>query len=65
MYPMRVRIFAVSFMMSNPATWPEPLVGESRPHSMRMAVVLPAPFAPRNPKISPCRTATLMWSTAV
>ena len=32
---------------------------------MRMAVVFPAPFAPRNPKISPFDTLKEMWSTAV
>ena len=30
-----------------------------------MAVVFPAPFAPRKPKISPSKTLKLMWSTAV
>ena len=52
-------------IMSNPATVPEPDVGRLRPHSIRMAVVLPAPLAPRNPKISPRRTSKLMLSTAV
>ncbi len=28
----------------------------SKPHIMRMVVVLPLPFGPRNPKISPRRT---------
>ena len=51
--------------MSNPATVPPPSVGRLRPHSIRIAVVLPAPFAPRNPKISPRPTSKLMWSTAV
>ena len=36
-----------------------------RPQSIRIAVVLPAPLAPRNPKISPGATLKLMPSTAV
>ena len=36
-----------------------------RPHSIRIAVVLPAPFAPRKPKISPCATSKETWSTAL
>ena len=32
--------------------------------SIRIAVVLPAPFAPRNPKISPLCTSKLILSTA-
>ena len=36
-----------------PPTSAVPLVGFSRPHSMRIVVDLPAPFAPRKPKISP------------
>src|SRR2546428_7504296 len=33
-----------------------PLVGQSRPSSSRMVVVLPAPLGPRKPKVSPART---------
>ncbi len=32
---------------------PMPAVGLVNPHSMRIVVVLPAPLAPRKPKISP------------
>src|SRR2546423_4121265 len=35
------------------AIWALPLVGWTRPQSIRMVVVLPAPFAPRKPKIVP------------
>ena len=35
-----------------------PDVGRTSPQSIRIVVVLPAPFAPRNPKISP----RLIWS---
>ena len=34
------------------------------PASMRMVVVLPAPFGPRNPTISPSPTAKVMPATA-
>ena len=51
--------------ISKPATFPTPEVGVKRPHSIRMAVVLPAPFAPKKPKSSPSPTVKLMWSTAV
>src|SRR6478672_6970670 len=36
-----------------PAISARPLVGWTRPHSIRIVVVLPAPFAPRKPKIVP------------
>ena len=42
----------------------EPLVGLSRPQSMRIVVDFPAPLLPRNPKISPWRTSNVTWSTA-
>ena len=38
---------------------PEPPSGLSRPHSMRMVVVLPLPLAPRKPQISPSATCRL------
>jgi len=41
-----------------------PLVGSITPHSMRMVVVLPEPFGPRKPKISPFLTVRSMPSTA-
>ena len=48
-----------------PSTWQLPSVGESIPFSNFTVVVLPAPLAPRNPKISPGATLKLMPSTAV
>ena len=42
--------------------WPE--VGTTRVVSMPAVVVLPAPFGPRSPKISPAWTSRLRWSTA-
>src|ERR1700752_2883263 len=47
-----------------PAIRARPSVGESRPAAIRMVVVLPAPFGPIKPKISPCSTARLRSSTA-
>ena len=41
-----------------------PAVGLSRPSSMRIVVVLPAPFGPRKPKIAPRSTVKLTRSTA-
>src|SRR5580698_2334413 len=42
-----------------------PLVGDSSVVSMRMVVVLPAPFGPRKAKISPDATSKEMSSTAL
>src|SRR5207249_2949929 len=53
-----------SRLTSTPPTTAVPLVGSRRPQSMRMVVDLPAPFAPRNPKISPWVTSNVRWSTA-
>ena len=40
--------------------------GCDKPHNMRMAVVFPAPLAPRETKKSlPCLTLNEIWSTAV
>ena len=50
---------------SKPATQALPSVGWLKPVSIRIAVVLPAPLAPRKPKISPWRTLKEIWSTAV
>src|SRR6186997_1677506 len=50
---------------STPSTRPVPEVGFSRPQSMRIVVDLPAPLAPRKPKISPASTVRLTPSTAV
>ena len=47
------------------ATRALPVVGSVSPRSIRMVVVLPAPFGPSSPKISPGRTSRSSWSTAV
>src|SRR5580692_11574177 len=50
--------------MSNPATVAVPLVGVRKQVSMRIVVVFPAPFGPRNPTIWPFWTSNEIWSTA-
>src|SRR5690349_15251667 len=47
-----------------PPTSAVPDVGFNKPHSMRIVVDLPAPLAPRKPKISPCLTENDRLSTA-
>ncbi len=42
---------------SKPRQVPSPSSGVSKPHSMRIVVVLPLPFGPRNPKICPALDA--------
>src|SRR5204863_4618303 len=48
--------------------WPSivasPSVGRSRPVSILIVVLLPAPFGPRKPKKRPRATRKEMWSTA-
>ncbi len=51
-------------MISCPATIAVPLLGGTSVVSMRMRVLLPAPFGPRRPKISPFCTVKLTLSTA-
>ena len=51
--------------MSKPATVAVPDVGGRKHVSMRMVVVLPAPFGPRKPTMLPLRTSKEIWSTAV
>src|SRR5690242_8412596 len=49
-------------------SWPRiealPLVGRRRSSKIRIVVVLPAPFSPRNPRISPGATSRLRSFTA-
>src|ERR1019366_10561960 len=61
---MRPRAARAWRTMSIPATRISPLVGGSVPHSMRIAVVLPAPLAPSSPNPSPWRTARSFSLTA-
>ena len=48
-----------------PSITASPEVGRRRPVSMRMVVLLPAPFGPRNPKKRPRATEKRSPSTAV
>ena len=47
-----------------PSTRTDPAVGRSRPSSIEMVVVLPAPLPPRSPTVSPRITEKLTASTA-
>src|SRR5437867_1283113 len=53
------------FATSTLRTRAEPDVGFISPHSIRMAVDLPAPLLPRRPKTSPSSTASVRRSTAL
>src|SRR5262245_61726578 len=61
---MRVGIRSRSVCTSKPATVASPEVGGSRPVSILIVVVLPAPFGPRKPNTSPGWTSSVTWSTA-
>ena len=52
-YPIRARSSAPPARTSSPSTSARPRSGRSRSRSSRIVVVLPAPFGPRKPKISP------------
>jgi hypothetical protein len=54
-----------SLVMSCPFIVAVPLVGRSKVESMFSVVVLPAPFGPKKPKISPFFTVKLMPLTAL
>src|SRR5579884_615455 len=61
---MRRLIASPSVATSKPSTRPDPSVGVMIPQSIRIVVVLPEPFAPRNANTSPGRTSSVRWSTA-
>src|SRR5260370_11289470 len=61
---MRSRILSGWVARSQPATRAEPPLGGMSVASMRSVVVLPAPFGPRKPKISPRRTLRSTPTTA-
>src|ERR1051325_809081 len=63
--PNRLRTSVGCVVGSRPSSSSEPLVGRSRVVSILMVVVLPAPFGPRNAKISPARTSNDASLTAV
>src|SRR5688572_21314405 len=61
---MRVRTAWVSRLGSSPSTEMVPRSALRNPSTHSMVVVLPAPFGPINPKISPRSTSKLTSSTA-
>src|SRR5260370_42001732 len=62
--PIEFRTPSASLRTSCPATRARPSLGGVRVVSMRISVVLPAPFGPSSPKISPSSTLKRTWSTA-
>ena len=63
--PMDLRTSDGFFVTSKPLTIAVPEVTFRIVHNMDMVVLLPAPFGPSSPKISPLSTLKLMPSTAV
>ena len=62
--PMLRRTASGSFRMSWPFRDAVPWLGVMTVASIRSVVVLPAPFGPSRPKISPARTSNETRSTA-
>ena len=62
--PIALRTPSWSLVTSIPMTVAVPEVGSSMVESIESVVVLPAPFGPRRPKISPCSISKLIRSTA-
>src|SRR4051812_24767528 len=56
MYPIRARASALP--TGSPKIATEPALGATRPTTHRISVVLPAPFGPRRPRISPSATSS-------
>src|SRR4051794_30436468 len=65
MYPMRDLIASPWVATSKPSTRPDPAVGVMIPQSIRIVVVLPEPFAPRNANTSPGFTSSVSRLTAM
>ena len=65
----RAERIRVTLIEQSVPSWPSsetvPEVIVFKPSIISSVVVLPAPFGPKMPKISPWRTAKEMWSTAV
>ena len=62
---MLSRTAAGCLLTSYPATDALPFVMDARVSSILIVVVLPAPFGPKKPKISPSSTSKEMSSTAL
>jgi hypothetical protein len=52
------------FITLKPKMFISPFVGIKKQYSIRITVVLPAPFGPKNPKHSPLKIVKLIASTA-
>src|SRR5919202_3399698 len=64
--PIRLRSFSpVARDIGTPAIVTDPLVGAINPASIRIVVVLPAPFGPSSATISDCATSNVTSSTTV
>src|SRR5271154_5610105 len=63
--PRRARIFGPSLAGSKPRTRNSPSVAGEMHETIFMVEVLPAPFGPRKPKLSPARISKSIPSTAV
>ena len=64
MAPTRGRIAGSWYALSMPKRTARPALGRMSPSSMRIVVLLPEPFGPRNPKTSPLITWRLRSFTA-
>ena len=62
--PIRSRAARAFLRMSWPFTVIVPLVGLTMPQTMLISVVLPAPFGPSRPKISPRRISRFVGFSA-
>src|SRR3972149_3020365 len=52
--------------VGSPRTWALPAVGAVRPSQRRREVVLPAPFGPRSPNVTPLGTVRVRsWSASI
>src|SRR5262245_7852144 len=65
MYPMRIFTSSGFSITSMPSTTPRPPVSGRIPVSILITVVLPEPFGPRKPNISPGSTLKVTPSTAM
>src|SRR6266513_5553934 len=63
--PNRLRTSVLAVTGSSPWSCSVPLVGRKTVVSILIVVVLPAPFGPRNAKVSPWRTSNVTSFTAV
>jgi len=63
--PMRLRSWGLAWVMGRSSKRMVPALGVRRPEMRLKTVVLPAPFGPMSPTISPGRTSKVRSETAV